>query len=785
MLSRYFFAPRSASSDLHLRGRWFWLESGTVLLSTLLLVGIWVFTLSRLEQERQLVIDHASVSQRNLAQIVSENLRRLLDGGVQYAQIVGRSPRSSGRGAPPDLSTLLNGDRAYNRAAIFDLDGKSIYASSPLHLSPELKANLLSLSARLDAGTAPALVVASPAQAPEEAWQVPLLLPVRSTANSYSGVLVLHLDLGYLLRLYQDIDIGRSGVIQILKRDGLELARARAGGLEIGHAGNASNPMGAGSQQETRIIPLFNEGRPHLVSIDVVADYPVAVGISQEIGEVLADFQSRRHKFLVSLSLLTIIVLAMTVAVTGVLRRQRHFVDAIVRSEQDKQALIDQLEHEKQHAYELASKDHLTGLANRRMFMTLGASHLARAQRSRKHYALVFLDLDRFKVINDSLGHHVGDLLLHGVSRRLQQHLRQSDVIARLGGDEFAVLITGVEQEDDVVAVTKKLIESISEPFSDLDGHAVQVSPSIGVALYPRDGHDLDALIRHADLAMYQSKRAGRGRCTFFDPAMNVNSASDFDLEQRLPRAIETGELVLHFQPKLDLRSHQASGFEALIRWQHPEHGLIYPNDFIPLAESTGHIIELGNWVITAACLQLAAWRDEGLTPLPVAINLSGRQLTDKALADRIVANLLEHGLDPALLQVEVTESSLIECIEDAGGVLDKLVTAGIKVALDDFGNGFSSLGYIKTLPIDAIKIDRGFVREILNSHDDSVIVLSTISLAHNLGMRVIAEGVETRAQLVHLKTGGCDEVQGYYLSRPIPATEARNWIMNPMKEFS
>jgi diguanylate cyclase (GGDEF)-like protein len=416
--------------------------------------------------------------------------------------------------------------------------------------------------------------------------------------------------------------------------------------------------------------------------------------------------------------------------------------------------------------------------------MSLAESHLAQAQRSRKHYALLFLDLDRFKAINDSLGHHVGDLLLQGVSNRLQTQFRQSDIIARLGGDEFVVLITGLENEYDVAFITNNLIKAISKPFADLDGHEVQVSPSIGVALFPRDGHDLDTLVRHADLAMYQSKQAGRGCCTFFDPAMQANASSSFDLEQRLPRAIEANEFILHFQPKLDLHTHHICGLEALIRWQHPVHGLIYPNDFIPLAESTGHIIELGNWVIAAACRQLAEWQAEGLPPLPVAINLSGRQLIDKMLPERIIEHLDRHGLNPALLEVEVTESSLIERIEVAGIVLNKLVTAGIKVALDDFGNGFSSLTYVKTLPIDAIKIDRSFVHDILNSHDDSVIVLSTITLAHNLGIRVIAEGVETPAQLVFLKTGGCDEIQGYHLSRPVAAKDARQWLLNPAKDF-
>jgi diguanylate cyclase (GGDEF)-like protein len=714
------------------KDRWFWLQASAVFLSALMLSGIWSFTLTRLEHERQLVIDHASINQRNLNQIISENLRRLLDSGIQYAQLVGKTHINTG----PD--TLLNGDRAYSRAMIYDLDGKSHYVSSPQQLSTELRTSLLTLSNEIKTGAAPEIVVGPTSQAPEEAWQVPMLIPIKKSENDYSGVLVLHLDLGYLLRLYQDIDIGRSGIIRILKEEGAELARARSGGLEMSQSNN------------TAMMPWLKDGHLHLLNSNAVGNYPLVVGIGQEIDEILSDFKSRRHKYFISLVLLTLVVFAMTALVVYFLNRQGRYVEMIVRSEQEKHELIKQLEEEKKHANELASKDHL----------------------------------DRFKAINDSLGHHVGDLLLQGVSNRLQTQFRQSDIIARLGGDEFVVLITGLENEYDVAFITNNLIKAISKPFADLDGHEVQVSPSIGVALFPRDGHDLDTLVRHADLAMYQSKQAGRGCCTFFDPAMQANASSSFDLEQRLPRAIEANEFILHFQPKLDLHTHHICGLEALIRWQHPVHGLIYPNDFIPLAESTGHIIELGNWVIAAACRQLAEWQTEGLPPLPVAINLSGRQLMDKMLPERIVEHLDRHGLNPALLQVEVTESSLIERIELAGIILNKLVTAGIKVALDDFGNGFSSLTYIKTLPIDAIKIDRSFVHDILNSHDDSVIVLSTITLAHNLGIRVIAEGVETPAQLVFLKTGGCDEIQGYHLSRPVAARDVRQWLLNPTKDF-
>ena len=500
---------RLKSLALRSKGRWFWLQAGSIALSTLMLIGIWTFTLTRLEHERQLVIDHASINQRNLNQIISENLRRLLDSGIQYAQLVGKTYNVT----RPD--TLLNGDRAYSRATIYDLAGKNLYAPSPLPLSPDFRTSLSLLSDEIKTGVAPDIIVGPTSQTPEEAWQVPILLPIKNIENNYAGVLVLHLDLGYLLRLYQDIDIGRSGIIRILKQDGVELARARSGGLEISWANN------------TETFPWLKDGHLYLLNSNAVGNYPLVVGIGQEIDEILSDFKSRRNKYLVSLVLLTIIVCALTVTIVFFLGRQGIYFDMIVRSEQEKRQLIDQLEEEKQHAYELASKDHLTGLANRRMFMSLATSHLAQALRSHKHYALLFLDLDRFKAINDSLGHHVGDLLLQGVSGRLQTHVRQSDIIARLGGDEFVVLITSLENEYDVAVITNNLIKAISTPFTDLDGHQVQVSPSIGVALFPRDGQDLDTLVRHADLAMYQSKRAGRGCCTFFDSAMQVNSTSN------------------------------------------------------------------------------------------------------------------------------------------------------------------------------------------------------------------------------------------------------------------
>jgi diguanylate cyclase (GGDEF)-like protein len=621
-----------------------------------------------------------------------------------------------------------------------------------------------------------------------EAWHVPVLIAVSHGVNDSGkpgldgrdGVLVLHLDLGYLLSLYQDIDIGGSGILQVFESTGTELARARRGGLEVVEPGQPAVPFPEGGPVPGSTIgPLLKEDRPYLSSLHRSAPYPIVIKVSQALDEILAQHEQRKKKHLAGMTALTVIALALMAAATYLVRRLRLFFDTVVRSEREKAELIELLEGEKRRAYELASHDHLTGLANRRMFLELASSHLARARRSRQHYALMFLDLDRFKVINDSLGHRVGDLLLQTVTRRLREMLRESDVIARFGGDEFVILLTGLEQEADVVNIAEKLVAGISKPCTNLDGHDVQVGPSIGVALYPRDGQDLDTLVRHADAAMYQSKKVSRGTFTFFDPALNVTSAREFDLEQRLPKAIADGEFVLHYQPKVELEDFRVVGLEALVRWQHPEHGLIFPGDFIPIAEGTGQIVPLGNWVLEAACQQLAAWRREGLPLVPVAVNLSARQLRESELARHILERLQAHGLSPDLLHVEVTESTLVEHLEIAGGILDKLAKAGISISLDDFGNGFSSLGYIKTLPIDTIKIDRVFVRDIINSPDDAVIVQSTIILAHNLGMRVIAEGIESRAQLMHLKTAGCDEVQGYYFSRPVDREAAGKLLLD------
>ncbi|MEJ5898192.1 EAL domain-containing protein [Aquabacterium sp. G14] len=760
-------------------GRWLMFVSATLSLGLLALV--WSFTWQRLESERMLTRANAHAQQQNLTAIISENLGQVIDRGKLMA--IAAESWFGGHAAevPSRLNAMIAADRIFLRAALYDDALRRVYASSPGEDPPELRAALLHLLQPPPGQSVAHIALAPRPQRNEQAWQVPLLLPVPGPDDRNAGVLLVVLDLGYFLRLYQHIDMGRTGLIQVVRLNGEIIAEARQEGLvlqsQLAHTSHllpVSQPPDRQRSDERERGPAF------LSSHQQVHQMPFQVIVSREMDEILAPHMATRERFLSVLLLVSALFLAATTWVTLGIRRQASYAAALAEADRSNRALITQLEEEKRRAFVMAAHDPLTGLPNRRMFNELLSSHLQQARRNRKHYALMYMDLDRFKEVNDTLGHHVGDLLLQAVSARLRALLRESDLIARLGGDEFAILLTALPRADDAAVVAGKLVSELCKPFTDLDGHDIQVSPSIGVALFPRDGNDTDALCRNADAAMYQSKRAGRARYTFYDASLNPTDARLFNLAQRLPHAIADGELVLHFQPKVSLNDYQISGFEALVRWQHPELGLIYPNDFIPLAERTGAILELGDWVAEACCRQLASWRKEGQRLVPIAFNVSAVQLHDDMLPERISQLLHRYDLPGELIQVEITETCLVESMDVANTVLHHLERLGIHISLDDYGSGFSSLGYIRTLPIHCLKIDRGFIHDIRNSPDDAVIVSSIITLAHNLNMCVVAEGVELVDQLVHLKTAGCDQVQGYFFSRPVPATQASALLSRP-----
>ena len=435
----------------------------------------------------------------------------------------------------------------------------------------------------------------------------------------------------------------------------------------------------------------------------------------------------------------------------------------------------------------LANFDSLTGLPNRVLFRDRLEQAMARARRSGEPMALMFLDLDHFKVINDSLGHEVGDQLLRQVAELLKGCLRSVDSVARakggetftvsrLGGDEFTVIAEHLGSAEDAAHIARRILDALESPIQ-MSEHELHVSASIGISMYPSDDTDQDGLVRHTDMAMYRAKAMGRGTFSFFSEELSAEVAARLLLESQLRRALERQEFVLHYQPKASLETGQITGVEALIRWNAPGRGLVPPDRFIRVLEDSGLILPVGAWAIRTACAELATWDRAGLPPISLAVNLSARQFRQPYLARFIEDTLQEAGINPSRLEVELTESLLMEDNEATSGVLAALATMGVRVAMDDFGTGHSSLSYLKRFDIDTLKIDRSFVNELPHDPEDKAIATAIVAMGHSLHMKVVAEGVETRAQAACLRELGCDEMQGYLLSRPMNPTALVAWM--------
>jgi diguanylate cyclase (GGDEF)-like protein/PAS domain S-box-containing protein len=428
----------------------------------------------------------------------------------------------------------------------------------------------------------------------------------------------------------------------------------------------------------------------------------------------------------------------------------------------------------------LATRDPLTELPNRLLFNDRLEQGIVAARRSGQSLALMFIDLDRFKNINDSLGHQVGDMLLKEVAVRMQACIRKGDTLSRLGGDEFVVTLEGLQQAEDAIQVASKIIKALARPF-EIGGHTLNTSCSIGISIFPDDAEDDRTLMKNADTAMYHAKEKGRNNYQFFSPEMNVRAVERHNLETALRLALERQEFSLHFQPQVDIRTSKVVGVEALLRWHHPERGLLSPATFMAVAEESGLIEPIGQWVLRSACQRAKAWQDAGYPPLKMAVNISARQLNRPRDFARGLSRILSAtGLDPRYLELEMTESLLLQNADENIAVLRKLGQDGVRIAVDDFGTGYSSLAYLRQLPIDTLKIDRSFVRDLETDPEDAVIIHAVVAMAHSLDLLVTAEGVETRGQLEALAHIGCDEYQGYLFSRPLPATELAARFLAP-----
>ena len=424
----------------------------------------------------------------------------------------------------------------------------------------------------------------------------------------------------------------------------------------------------------------------------------------------------------------------------------------------------------------LAYHDFLTGLPNRLLAKDHFELAISFADRENTKVALIFLDLDNFKIINDSLGHGIGDALLKVVATRLQGCLRDTDTLSRQGGDEFLIVLSGAADLGAISSVAEKILAQLLEPFS-IEGNELSTSLSIGVAVYPDDGKDYETLLKKADTAMYQAKEAGRNTYRFYTEQMNVDVVENLQIRNNLRKGLERAEFVLHYQPQIDLSSNVVIGAEALIRWNHSEFGLIPPGRFIGLAEESGLIVQIGEWVLIEACRQAVAWCAAGLPELVIAVNLSAVQFKRGDLEKSVMHALTQSGLDPALLELELTESILIHDTEKVLGMVQRLKALGVKLSIDDFGTGYSSLSYLKTFAVDKLKINQSFVRDMADDPNNAVIVRTIIQMAKSLNLKTIAEGVETERQLAFLRLQRCDEAQGYHFARPMPAEEFSRYL--------
>lgn len=508
------------------------------------------------------------------------------------------------------------------------------------------------------------------------------------------------------------------------------------------------------------LVPIPMRSR-HSAVRQAYASHPVV----REMGSDTLDLTARRKDGT---------VFPADISLGPIETEQGVWVVAAVRDMSERKRFEEEMLHQATH-------DALTGLPNRVLFQELLAHGLTQSMRQEKLLAVLFLDLDGFKNINDTLGHATGDELLKMVSQRIAGALRKEDVVARQGGDEFTILLQGIRVVQDISQVAEKLLEVIAQPYV-ADDREMHVTASIGITVFPFDDNDVASLLRNADTAMYQAKEAGKNTFRFYTVEMNAALLERVRIEEGLRRALQEEELVLYYQPQIDLTQKRVVGVEALIRWRHPVEGLVSPGKFIPVAEETGLIEPIGEWVLRTACRQIMAWRKAGLGDIKVAVNLSARQFNNPGLLDTIRGILHETGVDacPGLLELELTESMVMQQVERHIDTLQRLRAMGICISIDDFGTGYSSLSYLKRFPIRTLKIDQSFVRDLTTDAEDAAIVSAIVMLAHSLKLRVIAEGVETAEQLEALRALGCDEIQGYHFSRPLPIEDLTTFLQSP-----
>jgi diguanylate cyclase (GGDEF)-like protein len=571
--------------------------------------------------------------------------------------------------------------------------------------------------------------------------------------GTFDGVVMVAVDAAYFVSGYETSSLGEHGVMGLVGSDGVFRVRRSGDALVSGDIIPYASMVSTGDASDS--VRLSTDSLDGIRRWSVARElygFPLAIVVGLSADEQLAPARLEARRYLALASMVSVVV-TLIMALLG--RMSWQLAQGRLRE-----------------SY-LAYHDGLTGLPNRSMFSKLLSQNLSEAHRYQRQLAVAFLDLDGFKQINDTLGHEAGDELLKEVAVRLRGCVRESDAVARLGGDEFVVVLPELKDVHHAADVARKILTAIAKPFT-LIGQEFRVTASIGISTYPADGLDEQALTKHADVAMYHAKEEGKNNFQFYSEKLNTHSLERLTLESSLRHALERGEFRLHYQAKRDIASGHVTGMEALLRWEHPDLGTVVPMRFLPIAEETGLIVPIGKWVLKTACAQNVAWQQEGLPALTMAVNLSVHQFRDEGLVRDIQAILASTGMDPALLELEISEKLLTHDIERTLQILTALKAQSVRIAIDDFGTGYASLATLQRFPLDTIKIDRSFIRDLAMTPTlgDTGLADAIIAMGKSLSLTVVAQGVETRAQAEFLRTHACDELQGFYFKKPLPADQ-------------
>ncbi len=739
-----------------------------------LLAAFWIVVIRRAGDDDVRAVRAAEVIQANVAQTVVNHTEQLVAWIRLFNSILATCPQPETARAVVNAALGSNG--AFLRLMQFDADGRLVMSIGKLP-EPWLQQAAMGFAASVKGDFSERIAVgAAPDDEKSQGWILPVFYRASSARNSPPEFIAVLIDKGMFQQFFGNIVLGRGGEISLFSAEGRGVLQLREGGLEsVSPQLPARLPLQKLSAKEED----FREDDGLLVAFRTVPMTGLSVVVSRPRNQVLMENHARQSSYMGSALLLTLTMLVLMALWGAAAGRRRKLIRNLKEALSNNEQLIKQIGKEKEAAYIMATHDKLTGLPNRMFFADLARRHVGRAKRLHGGFALLFIDLDRFKPINDTFGHKAGDQLLTEVAGRLLRCLRQTDVVSRFGGDEFVALISDLRNNHDVSVIAAKFTEVLSQPYAGIVPETeLRVTPSIGIAFYPDDADEIDALIRQADMAMYHAKERGRANYAFADPALNRRYELSNQIEAALPIAIERGDIRVHYQPKVSLADFRITGLEALARWEHAQMGCVSPADFIAVAENCGAIIELGEYVLREVCRQQREWLDSGLPIVPVAVNVSPRQISAQGFFGRVEKILTEWDIPPALIEMEVTETGVVETEGCFVETLNGLAALGIGIAIDDFGVGYSGFSQLRNLPARQLKIDRSFVKKIRNDLTDAAIVSTTISLAHNLHLETIAEGVETPEQLAHLKAARCDQAQGYLFAAACPPEEASQLLV-------